>query len=65
MEAGIKKRAGRRPGKDNKLPLTIYIEQSVIVEIGNGDIDDGKDKAREVAAQSVYELRDKIKTKEE
>lgn len=61
MDNGTKKRAGRKPGKDNKLPLTIYIEQSVVADIGGGDIDEGKDKAREAAAQCVYDLREKIK----
>ena len=53
---GNKKKAGRKPGKDNKMPLTIYIEQSVIKNIGNGILDDGKDKAREAASQCIYEL---------
>ncbi len=56
-----KKKAGRKPGKDNKMPLTIYIEQSVVSYIGEGSIEQGKDMARDVAAQSVYDLRDKLK----
>lgn len=58
-----KKKAGRKPGKDNKMPLTIYIEQSVVSYIGEGSIEQGKDRARDVAVQSVYELRDKLKNK--
>lgn len=54
---GNKKKAGRKPGKDNKLPLTIYIEQSVITAIGGGKIDEGKDVARDVATKSVYDFR--------
>ncbi len=50
-----KGRPGRKPGKDNKIPVTIYIEQSVIERLGKGFIISGKDKARAVAVDSIYE----------
>ena len=62
METVNKKKAGRKPGKDNKIPLTIYIEQSVVINIGDGKIDEGRDKAREVASQSVYDFNSKIRS---
>jgi len=55
-----KKRAGRKPGKDNKMPITLYIEQSVISKIGKGWIITGKDKAREEAVKAIYELANSI-----
>ena len=54
-----KKKAGRKPGKDNKMPLTIYIEQSVIASIGDGKVEEGKDRAREAAVRAVYTLNNK------
>jgi hypothetical protein len=49
-----KKKPGRKPGKDNKVPLTIYVEQSVLLKIGEGWLLTGKDKAREEALKAVY-----------
>lgn len=54
---------GRKAGKDNKIPITFYVEKSVLVSIGGGDADAGKDGAREAATQRVYQLRDEIKRK--
>jgi len=53
-----KKKPGRKPGKDNKVPLTIYVEQSILFKIGNGCLLTGRDKAREEALKVVYKLTD-------
>lgn len=60
-EVQQKNKPGRKPGKDNKIPITIYIEQSVISKIGAGWIITGKDKAREEAVKAVYSLSNSIK----
>lgn len=52
----MKGKAGRKPGTDNKIPLTIYIEQSVISKIGEGWLLTGKDKAKQEAAKAIYAL---------
>lgn len=46
---------GRKPGKDNKIPITIYIEGSVINSLGDGFLLKGKDLARGVATGAVYQ----------
>lgn len=55
-EQTIEVRRGRKPGKDNKVPLTVYVEESVVTRIGNGFLISGKDKAREVALAAIYDF---------
>ncbi len=50
-----KSSAGRKPISDKKIPLTIYIEESVIISLGGGWLITGKDVARSVAVNAVYE----------
>jgi hypothetical protein len=51
-----KGKPGRKPGKDNKIPLTVYVEQSVISKIGGGWLMTGRDKAKQEAVKAIYEL---------
>lgn len=49
-----KGKPGRKPGTDNKVPVTIYVEESILSKLGNGFLITGKDKARHVALNAVY-----------
>ena len=55
---------GRKPGTDNKVPVTIYIEQSVLTRLGKGFLISGKDVARNVATNSIYEYDKKTENPE-
>ena len=56
-----KSNAGRKPLNDKKMPLTIYVEESVITGLGNGWLISGKDVARSVATNAVYSHYEKQK----
>ena len=51
---GNKSKAGRKPVNDKKMPLTIYVEESVITNLGGGWLITGKDIARSVATNAIY-----------
>jgi hypothetical protein len=44
---GARAKAGRKPIEDKKVPLTIYVRQSVIERVG------GKDEAKQIATDAV------------
>jgi hypothetical protein len=45
---------GRKPVEDKKIPITVYIEESVITNLGGGWLISGKDKARSIASDAIY-----------
>jgi hypothetical protein len=50
-----KGRPGRKPGTDNKIPVTIYIPESGIKKAGEGWLITGRDRIREVALRAANE----------
>ncbi len=51
---------GRKPIDDKKIPITVYIEESVISEIGSGWLITGKDTARNLASRAIYEFHKSV-----
>ena len=45
---------GRKPIDDKKIPITVYIEESVISTLGDGWLITGKDIARAAATTGIY-----------
>jgi hypothetical protein len=50
-----KGKPGRKPGTDNKVPLTIYLPESGIKKAGDGWLTIGKDRIREVVLRAANE----------
>ena len=60
-----KSKVGRKPGTDNKLAVTVYVQESVLTNLGKGFLISGKERAREAALQAIYNLnRLRAKTKQ-
>lgn len=63
LEESQRQKPGRKPVDDKKIPLTIYINESVISDLGNGMFITGKDKAKAIARAAVYEFHVKQNSK--
>ncbi len=55
IHGGARKGAGRKPAADPKVPITIYVEESVIKSIG------GIDQVRSECIECLFDRMNKLK----
>ncbi len=58
-EKNNRQKPGRKVVTDKAIPITVYIKESVVERLGDGDNFVGKDKARSLAIAAISEFDEK------